>query len=1092
MHLSRLRANAPVDRQTLTNRPRSLQEPIVSAPLSPALARRAPPVGRRTPVMQPVESPLALRLENADGDVVRVPGTNYYLDAVGEPRPNVARIAQVALRRDAAMQVALDARLTKTHANAEMSFRVKDSDTGHYDKIFEVPVHGSVVPISQAHFDMLVASTGPVLRALREMLGVLYSNPNPTAADLGISELPQEEQARVMDSIAECVYFEPKMIHPAMRDYPFLAVSGFDAAVGDLDNPSPVFFEYNLGTPSGLSNNVQLLEALRDTDPQMFEAVRDRLVDDHTFEILKDAIDSNALAWTNNPDGISVTVSPGVYNGAHPDVASIAMFSGMPLVNPSDMYVDESGTVRLDTGTATPHPAVTGIYGRMEESFFLQSDADGIPLRSPDLLDNAALCDKLGVAMEPGVIYAFESDDAGEITGVQLDDRGQPKLQQVFESMGRDPARPDADPGSFAGAIKGRKLYYSGLGGRTVDDKRIFQAVSRYLAPAFAEKDTPIARPPRTLDPSEYAQFYSSDDLSRYVVKEPDNSGGAGVHLLVNDTPEKRRDVIAMVKAHPDRYIVQEFAQPALMVCPEQRQGTAPAYGSLANDWRLFTMMDASGNVSAGPNSLLLRTAKAKSASTNTSQGGGYGVGVVVGEGAKKRGESVLPSKVVQQHVGASRLADLQQFVDALNILTSRSNPANDLAFERDGYATLVAQFQRQVMDLLGREFSPLMTTLRSFDAGQIERVQLYECLLEARARLHETERFQAAPVASMLHRALAGLVMTTARHQLAPVDRDARRAELSVATMEPNRVREQQLAGRSVAKYETGVVVTAPHPTIQRAIEEVAGAGGEIRDIALRDAATDAPLDEIAGPYFRVDASGTPVIGIDLTQDFALAALAHEMEHFRMWREIRADLIAKGVAPSAASLEANTELNTSANRVIGERRSVDAEMDAERRPDSHWNTGALRPSTPTERGYATRIAYPEIEGVRDALHRARWSEDPLDVEAAKTYLSRAIAIALDTRRAGFAGLEAQAAQAARSSRVQSLELRNQAFALRDRAVWDTLFDAPTVERFTSDETLDGLIELFAEVYGEAPLRAFAIGARDLARLEDQPTQAQQ
>ena len=83
---------------------------------------------------------------------------------------------------------------------------------------------------------------------------------------------------------------------------------------------------------------------------------------------------------------------------------------------------------------------------------------------------------------------------------VHLDADGRPKLQQVFESIGRDPKRPEEEPGSFIEAIKNRKLYYSGLGGRVVDDKRVFQAVSNHLAPQHADEGAPIARPPRTLE----------------------------------------------------------------------------------------------------------------------------------------------------------------------------------------------------------------------------------------------------------------------------------------------------------------------------------------------------------------------------------------------------------------------------------------------------------------------------------------------------------------------------------------------------------------------------------------------------------------
>ena len=462
-----------------------------------------------------------LRLRNDRGEV-RVPADNYFLDGVGNFRPEMAELAQVIWRRAPKHQAELNHALTEAHAAHEMSFRVKDSETGNYDKIFKVPSYGTVVPLREAHFQKLVESTEPVMRALRQMLQAFYASPNPTAKDLGIDHLPADEQARVLETMKSSLYFEPQLVGPAMKDYPFLSVAGFDAAVGNLDAPQPVFFEYNLGTPSGISNNIQLLEILREKDPELFRTFERRLPKDETFGILRKAIESNAAAWTGKPQGISVVLGPGPYNGAHPDVASIAMFSGMPLVLPSDLYQDKNGEIRLNTGVGQKHPVVTGIYGRMEESYFLSDPALGLPLRSPDH-DNVALSRQINEPLQPGVLDDAKEDEEGKALELRRDAQGRPKLQQVYESIGPDPSRPDAPRGSFLEAIKTRQLYYSGLGGRVVDDKRVFQAVSRFVAPAFARSaEAPIARPPRTLDLHEYEELYQRQNLENFVVKEPD------------------------------------------------------------------------------------------------------------------------------------------------------------------------------------------------------------------------------------------------------------------------------------------------------------------------------------------------------------------------------------------------------------------------------------------------------------------------------------------------------------------------------------------------------------------------------------------
>jgi hypothetical protein len=270
-----------------------------------------------------------------------------------------------------------------------------------------------------------------------------------------------------------------------------------------------------------------------------------------------------------------------------------------------------------------------------------------------------------------------------------------------------------------------------------VDDKRVFQAVSKHLAPNQVRGIEQIAAPPRTLEPSQYEEFYASEHLERYVVKEPDKSGGDGVMLLCNLPESKRRETMEAVRRNPGRYIIQEFAQPAVMLAPEQQKDGTWAYSGAANDWRIFSMMDAEGNVDAGSQSVLLRAAKFYSASTNTSQGAGYGIGVVMKErSSKKRAESVLPEIPVQQYVGASRRADLIQFLEKLESMTGN--------IPRDGTASLLAQFHREVMDLLGRDFSPLMTIARSYDAGEIDRAAFTRHLDEFRAELLRTDSFPA------------------------------------------------------------------------------------------------------------------------------------------------------------------------------------------------------------------------------------------------------------------------------------------------------------------------------------------------------------
>lgn len=1043
---------------------------------------------------QPVVAGHQLRLRNSSGKVVEVPASNYYLDAAGQPRPFVQDLVALALTRPADKQAAINRELTEAHASHEMSFRVKNPETGHYDKIFKVPVHGSVVPLPEAHFQKLVSSTEPVMRALRAMLQVIYSKPDATAEELGIGHLPPEDQAQVMATIRESIYFEPKLVSPAMKDYPFLSVGGFDAAVGNLENPNPIFFEYNLGTPSGLSNNVQLIDIIREHDPEMFATLANRLPKDDTFQILREAIESNAEAWTGRKDGISVVISPGVYNGAHPDVASISLFSGMPMVNPSDLYEDREGNMRLNTGKLAGDPVVTGIYGRAEESFFLQNNNDGIPIRSPEFIDNPALGKKWGLELESGVVYDWKYNDKEEIVGVHLDAAGKPKLQAIYESIGRDPSRPELEPGSFARAILGKKLYYSGIGGRVVDDKRVFQVVAEKIAPAFARSaDAPIARPPRTLKLEEYGQLYASKNLENYVIKEPDKSGGDGVFLMVNLSEEKRAAVVEAVKKNPSRYIVQEFAELAVMLSPEPSGAGAGAsgageqnYASIAADWRIFSIMDANGTVRGGPNSLLLRAAKPFSASTNTSQGGCYGIGLILGD-AKPDAQipsSVLPQFVQQQHLGASRKADLIQFLDALNGLTSRADPANGSQLPRDGWSTLVAQFQREVMDVLGRDFAPLMSVLRAFDDGEINQATLFEELLAYRALLFAATDYPVAGVENIVSAELSKYAPLASGVSLAGAapDRASILADHFSLSYHPSPivVRERgEISDLDVAAY-----MSSTQPAVQDAIRELMRFGGELRLMRASDkAGTDWTQLIPPASHFTLDESGRPIIGIDMTQDYALSALAASMAHFQVWREHREAFARAGAGPAEAALKARDKIFESEVRIESAERALKAEMAADADQSSALNRGGYTKAlSPADPGFVMRMSYPRVEGVRDLLLRG--ASDSSAEAAAKKHLSKMVIFALSKRQLGHR----QLIDAARTAETPAESYRNmaRADALAARRVFDLIFDPGSVERFRADGTLGRLASLFDEVYAASPYKKYALGETDARRLSQQ------
>ena len=1049
--------------------------------------------------------PNTLRLEREDGETTRIPAHNYYLTGEGAPRDHIRNLATEALTRSPKSQGQLNDDLTEAYARYEMSFRVKNHDTGMYDKIFNVPVNGLIAPIKESHFNGLVKSTEPVMRALRVLLQNIYSAEEWTPEALGITELPVDDQEKVIATLKESIYFEKSVVGSEMKDYPFLAVAGFDAAVGNLEKIDPVFFEFNLGTPSGMSNNAQLMQLIAEKDPALFNTIRHHLPEDNSFQILRDAIESNAKAWTGKSDGICVVVSPGVYNGAHPDVASISMFTGMPLVRPQDLYQDAAGAIRLNTGDPAADPQVTGIYSRAEESFFLQSHEDGIYMKSPAFSDNKELCEKLGVDLTPGILYQFQYNRDGEITGVDLDSDGNPLPARAFDRIGQDPARPGAASGSFLQAIKSRNLYFSGLGGRTVDDKRVFQAVAEFLAPAYVT-DTPtigqsdeIARPPRTLRLNEYETFYSDPKLENYVIKEPDRSGGDGIYLMVNLTTAERLDVVKQVRANPEHFIVQEFAEFALMTIPEKdKSSSETVFGTQANDWRLFIIMDGEGNVQSGPNSLVLRTAQPGSASTNTSQGGGYGIGVVLSDTPRLRplDATSIPAPERSSFIGAERREMLHSFLKRFNDYTIQSDPRSSMVIPLNGNLTFFAHQQRELMDILGRETSGLMSVVRDYNDGKISQKALHQELLKYRVLFYNHD---ARPIAG-LDQDIEKILAEYAPCPLTPLKAGAGKPVLSKAQLSSMlevaplddgdiKVREVIYNNDLHEIVEAGRYLSSEDPAVQSYLDLVTQLGGEVRATQSKSSSDSQLSSAYANPYFRVTAEGKPVVGIDLTQEFALTSLAHEVEHLAMFCEIKTKLQRKnpGLSEIEAALAAQEETLTTANRVIGERRSVHAEIAVENNDESPFNRGTRQRATSViNDGYVARMVYPEVEGLRDALHRATWSGEAIDEAQVKSLTTNTIKFALEARNEAYNyymnRVSELASKGSEDDLIEAGRCEVMACLVFQKDIFSEILKYD-LNRFESDETVTELYQLFKEGVEEFDRSRFSINSQDEAWL---------
>ncbi len=909
-------------------------------------------------------------------------------------------------------QYRIDRLLTKAHADDEMLFQVKNPKTGFYDGFAPVDVNGIIAPISDDAFQSLVASIEPLMQELRALLQKIYSSDRLTVRDLGLRELSSEDARLVLHIIGNSIYFEPKLRAPQMSEYPFLVVGGFDGAIGELTNPEPRFFEMNLGTPSGISNNVQLLSHLTRVDPELSALLRGHLPEDNTFEILRSAIESNAAQWTRRKDGISVVIGPGIYNGAHPDVAAIAKFTGMPLVRSSDLYEDREGFIRLDAGVNAEHPVVTGIYGRAEESFFLQSNADGIPIISPDFVEtNRRLAESLGIEMRPGAIYAYVKDKKGNPVDVERDAEGRPVYEQIADQLGTDPRDPRRGQGSLARAILGRKLYYSALGGRVVDDKRLFHIITRHL---MAMGVTHCARQVDGIGQNEFSRLY--EDPERFVVKEPIFSGGVGVYFPVLLGASEKKALLAKVRKQPREYEVQYVVDVTVLDSVQERSGKLRR-SEVATDTRIYAIMDGDGHVRAGPHSLLVRTAPHGGLYTNTSRGGGYGIGVVYRERRYSRRPVTEPPKEKQKqntpviaHARRRELFKLLSGMRALFMQIQLAGPEQRETIDLVRTEALPMSYDlRNVMDILPTELLPLISFLREVAEVPYDSRAM---ILELRDRLLGFFR-----IASALR---VSLNFFRERGDFLKVNWGSGK-EKHMKTLpdsirihyfdEPEVAYENKVNGN--ARLESGMYTRVDNPEVQALIEEIGKAGGEIRHLFARQREKDGTIRlSWHPPYFWVNLNQKsrsylkPVIAIDLTQDRALAALEHEMTHFRFWRRFYEASVSRGLSREDAIREATT-LNLSHEAFVeSERAALTEELKTESEhplhPFNQFRTYKHKKFF-YQMGYVNRILYPEFEGLRILLSKEKWSLEHLDLTVAEEHFQNLIRVASQTREKALA-----------------------------------------------------------------------------------------
>ena len=585
----------------------------------------------------------------------------------------------------------LQQKISKLHAKYEMNFQVRDP-SGLYSKVVATPFHG-FAPLPTEYIKSLVQSTQPILKLTRTLLQNLYSAKKLSIEALGLNDMKKEDQEELLSIVHNNIYYEPRYHHSSFKDYPFLSVVGFDSAVQNLHKPEHCFFELNAGTPCGIEDQQQLYQHFKTASPELFSLIDPFIPDDQSHMLLKQTIDSCAKFWTEQT-GISVVLSPGPYNPAHPEIANLALKSGMPLVKMQDLYIDHDGYLRLITTGV--HPRITGIYNRKEESFLTYSQDLKIPLRSPFTQINEKLSNELELDLKNGILYSYQYDQNNQIIGVDTDECGTAKYQILFDSISADPQT--GKIGNIMDAVWSKKLFISNLGGRVFDDKRAFRILADYLESKSLDS---IAHPPKSIRPHELENY-----IDNAVVKAPDLSGGAGVTIMAQLKTEEQIKVLKDVQARPNYFEIQEMTKLAV-IHSYHHNDSGIDVRPLPVDWRLIIFFNDLGQVSSSTHSCLVRTAPFGSLKTNTSSGGGYALALIY-ENTKINKQHHSAPKVNKHFVGLSRQNQFKIFLKNLKDCESSDQIEN-----------LIYEF-RDLIDLIGEENIPFLQVMRSFQQGEL------------------------------------------------------------------------------------------------------------------------------------------------------------------------------------------------------------------------------------------------------------------------------------------------------------------------------------------------------------------------------------
>ncbi len=185
-----------------------------------------------------------------------------------------------------------------------------------------------------------------------------------TALNLLCHDVYNGRQTIVPEEIlATCPYFYPECIGLRVPHDIYIHVYGPDLL--HLGNGKYVVLEDNTRIPSGVSYAVKYREVTKRVIPELFRPYRIRRIDDYGQVFLRNLhYFAEGRPHASTPP-VMVLLTEGTYNAAYYEHKFLSEQMGLPLVEPSDLYIDDDLSCRLHTFDGSAR--VDLIYRRIQD-----------------------------------------------------------------------------------------------------------------------------------------------------------------------------------------------------------------------------------------------------------------------------------------------------------------------------------------------------------------------------------------------------------------------------------------------------------------------------------------------------------------------------------------------------------------------------------------------------------------------------------------------------------------------------------------------------------------------------------------------------